>query len=100
MVPESSPSFGSSRSTYSGRIDTFTFLIVCLLFIVYPFLNLIVQSFHDADTNAFTFIKIHHGVQLQRKYQDNALEAIDLSHLDSYGSQKFCYKSGAADQHL
>ena len=29
-------------------------VIVCLLFIVYPFLNLIVQSFHNAETNAFT----------------------------------------------
>ncbi len=29
-------------------------IIVCLLFIVYPFLNLIVQSVHDSESNAFT----------------------------------------------
>ena len=46
-------------------------LIVCLLFIVYPFLNLIVQSFHDADTNAFTldnYIKF-----FQKRYYKEAL---------------------------
>lgn len=35
-------------------ITSLLILIVCLLFIVYPFLNLIVQSFHNGETNAFT----------------------------------------------
>lgn len=29
-------------------------VILCLIFIVFPFLNLIIQSFHDQETNAFT----------------------------------------------
>lgn len=46
-------------------------IILCLIFIVYPFFKLIVQSFQDPDTNVFTFsnyIKF-----FQKKYYQTAL---------------------------
>ncbi|WP_343247028.1 iron ABC transporter permease [Diplocloster hominis] len=46
-------------------------LILCLIFIVYPFLKLIVQSFQNPDTNAFTmsnYLKF-----FQKKYYQEAL---------------------------
>lgn len=35
-------------------IVSLVIIILCLIFIVYPFLNLIIQSFHDAKTDVFT----------------------------------------------
>ncbi len=46
-------------------------VIVCLVFIVFPFLNLIVQSFHDTTTNTFTmenYLKF-----FQKRYYKEAL---------------------------
>lgn len=52
-------------------IMSLVILILCLIFIVYPFLKLIVQSFQNPDTNAFTmsnYLKF-----FQKKYYQEAL---------------------------
>lgn len=35
-------------------IVSLVIIILCIIFIVYPFLNLIIQSFHDSKTETFT----------------------------------------------
>ena len=52
-------------------IMSLVILILCLIFIVYPFLKLIVQSFQNPDTNSFTmsnYLKF-----FQKKYYQEAL---------------------------
>lgn len=45
--------------------------ILCLIFIVFPFINLIIQSFHDAETNSFTLENYMRF--FQKKYYQQAL---------------------------
>ena len=57
-------------------IMSLVILILCLIFIVYPFLKLIVQSFQNPDTNAFTmsnYLKF-----FQKKYFDQAVLAVEI----------------------
>lgn len=52
-------------------IVSLVILILCLIFIVYPFFNLIVQSFHNAKTNVFTLDNYLRF--FQKKYYKQAL---------------------------
>ncbi len=52
-------------------IVSLVIIILCIIFIVYPFLNLIIQSFHDSKTETFTLKKLY--AFLGEKYYKQAL---------------------------
>lgn len=52
-------------------IVSLVILILCLIFIVFPFIKLIIQSFHDTENNAFTLENYLRF--FQKKYYQQAL---------------------------